>query len=356
MMAALPSGTVTFLFSDIAGSTTLVKELRDEYESVLATHRDLLRRVFRANGGLEVDTQGDSFFVVFERARDAVMAAADSQRQMSAHRWPHQSSVCVRMGLHTGEPYLGQHGYTGVAVHRAARLCSLAHGGQVLLSRSTAGILDDDDLRSLTVRDLGEHGLKDFEHPERIYQLVGHGLPSEFPPLRSIDHQRPLTGTVTLVMCEGRRVMRLHKELPPEHFGELLDAYQRLLRRLFEEMGGREIETTLDTATAAFPSAKQAALAAVAAQRATSAHEWPYGMKLSISVGLHSGEAGVGWVGPAVGRCMELCDTAEGGQIVMSEATAALLDDEDLGGLSVRDLGNQSARRTDSVAQVYELA
>jgi class 3 adenylate cyclase len=355
-MTALPNGTVTFLFSDVDGSTRLVKELQDEYESVLATHRDLLRRVFRANRGLEVDTQGDSFFVVFARARDGVMAAAEAQRQMEAHGWPHQSSVRVRMGLHTGEPHLGQHGYTGVAVHRAARLCSLAHGGQVLLSRSTAGILDDDDLPSVSLRDLGEHGLKDFERPERIYQLIADGLSSEFPPLRSIDRQRPLTGTVTLVMCEGRRVMRLAKEMPPEHFGELLGTYHGLLRDLLEEMGGREVETVFDTAMAAFPTAKRAALAATAAQRAVDTYEWPHGVKLSMSVGLHSGEAGVGWVGPAVNRCMEFCDTAEGGQIVMSEATARLLDDEDLGGLTVRDLGNQRARRMESAPHLYELA
>ncbi len=260
------------------------------------------------------------------------------------------------MGLHTGEPYVGDRGYTGVPVHRAARLCSVAHGGQVLLSRSTAGIVDDEEIPSLRLKDLGEHELKDFERPERIYQLVAHGLPSDFPSLQSIDGQRLLVGTVTLVMCEGRRMMRLHRELPAEVFGELLRDYQRLLRGLFEKMGGREIETVLDSVMGAFPTARQAVLAAVAARDIVGQHVWPHGGEVAVSVGLHSGEAGVGWVGPAISRCMELCDVAEGGQVLATETTARLLDDVDLAGLQVRDLGDQPARRMGIRTHVYELA
>ncbi len=149
--------------------------------------------------------------------------------------------------------------------------------------------------------------------------------------------------------------MRLSRELTQEHFAALLSDYQRLLRRLFEHMGGREVEVSFDTATAAFPTAKQAALAAVAAQRAVADHDWPEGPRPAMSVALHSGQAGIGWVGPAALRCSELCDAAEGGQIFMSQATASLLEDEDLGELSVRDLGERRSRQSRRAGRAYEL-
>jgi len=212
----------------------------------------------------------------------------------------------------------------GVGVHRAARICTIAHGGQVLLSRSTAGIVDDDERPGVSLRDLGEQRLKDFDRPERLFQLAVEGLQTEFPPLRTSDQQASLLGTVTIVMAEGRRMMTLSRELPPEVFGALLKAYQRLLRAVLEGMGGREVETVHDTAVAAFPTAKQAALAAVAAQQAVTGHEWPHGREVLITVGVHSGEAGVGWLGPATLRCEQLCDAAEGGQIFLSQAAAGL--------------------------------
>lgn len=193
------------------------------------------------------------------------------------------------------------------------------------------------------------------ERPERIFQLVIEGLPSAFPPLRTFDRQTPLTGTVTIVLTEGRRMMRLSRELTPEQFGALLNEYQRLLRKVFEGMDAREVEVAMDSVLAAFPTAKHAALAAAAAQPAVAAHECPHGLKAAVSVALHSGKAGVGWVGPAALRCSELCDAAEGGQIFMSQATAGLLEDENLGELSVRDLGEQQTRRTQRAVRAYEL-
>lgn len=150
-------------------------------------------------------------------------------------------------------------------------------------------------------------------------------------------------------------MMRLSSELPPDLFDALLSEYQRLLRRLFEEMGGRDVEVSGDSALAAFPAAKQAALAAVAAQSAVAAHEWPQGLRPAISVGLHSEQAGIGSIGAAAARCSELCDAAEGGQIFMSRETANLLQDEDLGELSIRDLGEQQTRRTQRVVRAHEL-
>ncbi len=353
-MPELPAGTVTLLFSDVAGSTALVKSLGEGYGAALATHRDLLRQAFAEHGGREVDTQGDSFFVAFARAPDALAAAVAAQRALSGYAWPGDVPVVVRIGLHTGEPHRAEHGYTGVAVHRAARICSIAHGGQVLLSRATAGIVDDEELPDVALRDLGEHPLKDFERPERVFQVVADGLPAEFPPLR-VDQQAPLTGTVTIVVIEGRRMMRLADEVPAEQFGSLLAEYQRLLREVLEGMGGREVEVAFDSAIAAFATARKAVAAAIAAQRAVATHDWPGGSRPAISVGLHSGEAGIGWVGPAASLGSQLCDIAEGGQIVLSQATAALLEDQNIGDLSVRDLGAQPTRHTGQLVRVYEL-
>lgn len=175
-MADLPRGTVTFLFTDIEGSTRLLKQLRDGYGAVLADQRRLLRGVFAEHGGREVDTQGDAFFVVFESARNAVAGAVAGQRALADHRWPEGVDVRVRMGLHTSEPSLGDEGYFGLGVHRAARICSAGYGGQVLLSRSTSAVLEDDDLEGTSLRDLGDHRLKDIDRAERIYQVLIDGL------------------------------------------------------------------------------------------------------------------------------------------------------------------------------------
>ena len=135
-MRDLPAGTVTFLFTDIEGSTRLLHELGDEYADVLAEHRRALREVFARNSGVEVDTQGDAFFVVFPRATDAIAAAAEAQSALA------EGPVHVRMGVHTGEPLVTAEGYVGVDVHRAARIMSAGHGGQVIVSESTCCLLD----------------------------------------------------------------------------------------------------------------------------------------------------------------------------------------------------------------------
>jgi class 3 adenylate cyclase/catechol 2,3-dioxygenase-like lactoylglutathione lyase family enzyme len=185
---SLPAGTVTFLFSDVEGSTRLARELRDRYAEALADHVRVLRAAFEAQGGHEIDTQGDSFFFAFSRAREAVLAAASAQRALSEHSWPEGCELRVRMGLHTGEAAITDGRYLGVAVHRAARVCAAGHGGQVLLTQSTASVLEDEEFEEIELRELGHHELKDFERPERIFQLVIKGLPAEFPPLRAEYH------------------------------------------------------------------------------------------------------------------------------------------------------------------------
>src|SRR5205823_1332651 len=141
---------------------------------------------------------------------------------------------------------------------------TLAHGGQILLSRATAGIVDDEQLEGIHLRDLGEHSLKDFNRPERIYQLELEGLPASFPPLRTTDQQIPLTGTVTVVMAEGRRFIRMARELSPDKVAPLIDDFQRLLQLVFTEYGGREIGASADLVVAAFATPRQAVSAAVA--------------------------------------------------------------------------------------------
>jgi len=171
-VAELPTGTVTFLFTDIEGSTRLLHELGDAYAEVLGEHRKALRECFSRHGGVEVDTQGDAFFVAFSRASDALAAAVDGRAALEP------GPIRVRMGLHTGEPLVTDEGYVGIDVHRAARIAAVGYGGQILVSQSTRDLAAADALR-----DLGDHRLKDLTAPERIYQL-GEG---DFPPLKSLN-------------------------------------------------------------------------------------------------------------------------------------------------------------------------
>jgi predicted ATPase/class 3 adenylate cyclase len=193
----LPSGTVTFLFTDVEGSTRLLHDLGDGYADVLAAHRRLLRAAFARHRGVEVDTQGDAFFVAFSKASDAVAAAVEGQDVLRA------SPVRVRMGLHTGEPLVTSEGYVGIDVHRAARIAAVGHGRQILVSQSTRDLVGTDGLR-----DLGEHRLKDLTAAERIYQL-GVG---EFPPLRSL-HATNLPVVATVLVGRERELAELQSLL-----------------------------------------------------------------------------------------------------------------------------------------------
>jgi len=186
-MANLPSGTVTFLFTDIEGSTRLLQQLGDKYATLIADHEQLLRQACETYHGSVVNTQGDSLFVAFPRAVDALNAALQSQHALAAHAWPDGVSVRVRMGLHTGEPQIGQSNYVGIDIHRVARIAAAAHGGQVLLSQSTCDLVENDLPDGVTLRDLGQHRLKDLRRPRHLYQLVIAGLPSDFPPLMSLE-------------------------------------------------------------------------------------------------------------------------------------------------------------------------
>jgi len=173
IMPNLPTGTVTFLFSDIEGSTALLKRLGDDaYSELLTTHRRLMRETFAGFGGQEIDTQGDAFFYSFPRARDAVAAAVAVQRAHARARWPGDAAVRLRIGLHTGEPAVGEEGYTGLDVVRASRLAAIGRGGQVLLSDTTRAIVADDLPGGVSLRSLGEQPLRDIERPEPLSELI----------------------------------------------------------------------------------------------------------------------------------------------------------------------------------------
>ena len=172
-MTELPSGAVTFLFSDIEGSTRLVKALRERYMQVLAEHRRLVRAAIVGQAGHEIDTQGDAFFVAFASAKQAVLCALEVQRALAGHEWPSGASVRVRMGIHTGHATPVEGAYTGLAVHRAARICAAARGGQVLLSQATQTLIEDDEEElGFALTELGERRLKDLDRPVRLFELI----------------------------------------------------------------------------------------------------------------------------------------------------------------------------------------
>ena len=186
-MPELLTGTVTFFFSDIEGSTRLLRSTGERWPALLERHQALVRAAFEAHGGSEVGTEGDSFFVAFPTAPAGVAAAVAAQRALAAEPWPDDAQVRVRIGLHTGEASLSAKTYVGLHVHRASRIASVGHGGQVLLSAATRSLAHDALPDGVALRDLGEHRLKDLEHPERIWQLVIEGLEAEFPPISSLD-------------------------------------------------------------------------------------------------------------------------------------------------------------------------
>jgi predicted ATPase/class 3 adenylate cyclase len=202
-MAELPTGTVTFLFTDIEGSTRILQELGDRYAVVRDEHAAIVRRAVEEGGGVQVSTGGDSFFLVFRTPLGAVRAAVAAQRGLAAHDWSPGPSVRVRMGLHTGEGVPGGDDYVGIDVNRAARIADAAHGGQVILSDPTRALVERALPEDVSLRDLGQHRLKDIAHPEHLYDLAIEGLPADFPPPRTLD-ARPNNLPLQLTSFVGR--------------------------------------------------------------------------------------------------------------------------------------------------------
>ena len=224
MESQLPAGTVTFLFTDIEGSTELIRRLGDGYGELLADHRRLLREHLGGAGGREIDTQGDAFFFSFTRAREAVAAAIAAQRALAAHEWRDGAEVRVRMGLHTGEPGVGAEGYHGLDVVRAARICSAGRGGQILVSETTRALIGNDLPPGVHVVDLGPHELKDVQE-ERIFQLSLDGEPDRQPALKPA--------------AAGRKS---HADILGEDFDQRIE---RLVRTKLERSFERETDVPL---------------------------------------------------------------------------------------------------------------
>jgi len=234
-MSQLPGGTVTFVFTDIEGSTQLLQELGDEgYGRVSGDHRRLVRESFGEHGGTEIDTQGDAFFFSFPRARDAVAAAVEAQRALRDHEWPDGREVSVRMGLHTGEPHVGEEGYLGLDVVRAARISAAGHGGQILISETTRALLGNQLPDGVAVHDLGQQHLKDVQH-EHIYELTIDGRAASPKPLKT---QSP----------------KSRQEDMAARFEERITAYvERQLESAFDEKTGTpKVPTKLAVGGAAF--------------------------------------------------------------------------------------------------------
>jgi class 3 adenylate cyclase len=179
--SALPGGTVTFAFTDIEESTHLIRQCGDRYADLLVEHRRIIRGAFGAANGIEIDRQGDAFFFAFPRARDAVGAAVDVQRAHRLTSWPDGVAVRVRIGLHTGEPAVGEEGYLGIDVVRAARICNVARGGQILLSETTRALVRSALADGVSAVPAGVWHLKDMDGPERIYNLAVDGEETSEP-------------------------------------------------------------------------------------------------------------------------------------------------------------------------------
>jgi predicted ATPase/class 3 adenylate cyclase len=204
---SLPVGTLTFLFTDIEGSTRLVAALGPAFGPLLERHHALLRAAIEDAGGVEVSTEGDAFFAVFQSAVAAVTAAAAAQRSLAAEPWPSNvGAIRVRMGLHTGEGVLGGDDYVGLDVNRAARIAAAAHGGQILVSAATSTIVRGSLRGDLRLRELGEFRLKDLDAPERLVQLSGPGLADDFPPLRTLETPSNLPAEMTSFVGREREV------------------------------------------------------------------------------------------------------------------------------------------------------
>jgi DNA-binding NarL/FixJ family response regulator/class 3 adenylate cyclase len=214
-MSTATSGTFTFLISDIEGSTHLARRLGDDWGNVLGDHHRLLRTAFEEAGGEGIGTQGDAFFVAFRRPKDAALAALAAQRSLATHDWPEGVAVRVRMGIHTGEGSVSAGEYHGVAIHRAARLCSACNGGEILLSQVTSALLEDEEHVSsaFMLVDLGEQQLKDFERPVRVFRLVAAETVESAP---AADGE---AGGVRVLIVDDQALVRAG-------FRMILDAYE----------------------------------------------------------------------------------------------------------------------------------
>ncbi|HET9323714.1 MAG TPA: adenylate/guanylate cyclase domain-containing protein [Gaiellaceae bacterium] len=345
---------MTFLFTDIERSTDHARRLGSEFGALRSEHRRVLRQAFADHGGVEIDTAGDGFFVVFQRAADAVNAAAAGQRALDETESTREARLRVRMGLHTAEPFLDDEGYVGVGVHRAARICAIAHGGQTLMSNATAGIVEDLGLHGVRFHEVGEHRLKDMERPQRLFQLDVEGLASEFPPLQDRSHY---FGTLLATDLAGwSNVLR---GLGDEAALMAALRYQAMVSEAAEAHGGRAVEAVGDFALALFERPGDAVRAAVVVRKALEEKPWiPDEHRCPLRCGVHSGRLVSlqgGHLGSVAAHTARLCELAEPGEILVSTATEALLEGE-VPEFGLRDLGERTLAGRDRPERVFAVS
>jgi class 3 adenylate cyclase len=263
-MPSLPSGTVTFVFTDIEDSTALLRKLGDGYSDTLTEHRRIVREVFGANG-VEIDTQGDAFFFAFPRAREAVAAAVEVHRAHAVHDWPHDAAVLVRMGLHTGEPHVAEEGYLGLDVVRAARICTAAQGGQVLLSESTRALLGSALPEGVSVFPRGERHLKGIEEPERVFELAIDGVEiepkdGESEGVATPEPPSPPASPEPSSTAGKQAIERRFDDLGKRLAAGIEEQVARKLERAFDRLGAQPIRTDEEDADVENLAARSAAL------------------------------------------------------------------------------------------------
>jgi len=327
--AQLPMGTVTFLFSDIEESTALLRRVGDDaFASIRGIHRQLLREAVLAHEGTEIETTGDGFFIAFESARNAVAAAVSGQLALAAFEWPTEGHVRVRMGLHTAEPHLSEEGYVGVGVHRAA----------------------------IELLDLGEHRLKGLPREQRLFQLTVLALPSEFGPPRTADAPAPGVGTFLHTDLPGFR--HVIKALGDEETAEIVSAYHGTVAAAVEANNGIVLERVGDHVTAVFRSAGDAIVAAAGVREALSDFAWPHECDVAVSIVVHSarwsGDPRRPAAGTAFSRLIRFGEIVEPGQILVTQATAALVEG-DRRVAPLQSIGERAIPDFDEPVRLYEL-
>jgi class 3 adenylate cyclase len=330
----LPGGTVTFLFSDIEGSTDLLRRVgNDRFAEVRNAHRTLLREAFDAHGGREIDTAGDGFFIVFESARSAAQAAISAQLGLASFVWPEGVEVRVRIGLHTAEPHVAEDGYVGVGVHRAARICAAARGGQILV-------------------------FKNLPLKQRLFQLQVAGLHSEFGPPRTPEAEARTPGLGTFMHTDLAGSRRLIDELGDEASAALIGDYQSAVTAGVEANNGVVLERSGDHVFAVFTGASDALRAAAAVRKSVRELSKPPDWDLSIEIAIHSGrwsgDPGQPTASTAFSRLAWLAEVVEPGQVLVSQATATALEG-DRTAPTLRRLGERAIPNLDEPMRVYEL-
>ncbi|MCI0830783.1 MAG: tetratricopeptide repeat protein, partial [Chloroflexi bacterium] len=236
----LPTGLITYLFTDVQGSTPLWQQHPQEMRDVMARHDLLVTSAVDENGGMVVRPrgEGDSIFAVFQRATDAVSAACSAQQTLQREVWPEGIAISVRMAMHTGESELREHDYYGATVNRCARLRSIAHGGQILVSEATAQLVQDGLAEAISLRDMGSHRLKDLQRPEQVFQLIHPDLPADFPSLNSLDaHPNNLPVQMTSFIGREEEIDEVKDLLSAARLVTLLGAGGSGKTRMSQEIG-----------------------------------------------------------------------------------------------------------------------